>query len=287
MSHPLDDANLRINWARRRFMILVAEVNEYLGKTQTVRFRQEYDSARNVISVFIAGDPVFPLEWALTVSEILYSCRVALDYLAWELRNDFQASLNKVTDGDSKTMFIICGSEEEFEKQKWHLQYIRPEHIALIREVQPFSNSNLEKGRALHRSQREPDQEDLSTALDSELIDKFSIISHPLSVLSALNNQDKHKILKRVRTQPRKSFVGNYVPNGCDILKTNIFVMHEIEEGAKWVEFEVKPTSDLPSVIINDRVETGVSFGGKPLENLGPIVECVAEILECFRVVLG
>lgn len=280
MSHPLDDAVSRCHWARKRFNLLQSEIMAFPRDAQAVKFRQEFDSGTNVITVFVANEVEYPIEWALAVSEILYNCRVALDYVAWELRNWQQEREGKMDVEDRSTMFVIASSSDDFSKQKWRLKFIHPDHVEMIEALQPYAPLSIAEGReALMRRERS----NPAVEINWEIFEPMIPLTHPLTILAELNSGDKHKILKRIVKQARESKVGHYEGVDCEIQSTNIFVMFEIQKDAKWVEIKIRPTGVDPKVIVRDEVVTGVSFGGRPVDILEPIINCVARVVQTFK----
>lgn len=113
-------------------------------------------------------EPDEVLRWGVMLGDALHNVRSALDHLVWQL---------VLLNGQQPTranQFPICDSEKEYlgdggkrkGKQQACLQGVKPEHVKLIDERQPYLEP-LELGKKLH----------------------------PLSVLRDLSNEDKHQVI--------------------------------------------------------------------------------------------
>jgi hypothetical protein len=204
--------------------------------------------------------------------------------VAWELRNRQQEIEGNADVEDRLTMFVIATTPEEFTNQHRSLKFLDPGHVTAIEALQPYAPQSLKEGRDAIRlhpvMQLHPE---MSLNMNWEAIDLNTPLRHPLTILSALNIQDKHKILKRVVNQARVSKVGQYEGINCEILSPNVFVVTEIYKDAKWAEFNVRPTGPNPEVKVGDEVETGVSFGDLRVEGIDAIINCVVRVIETFR----
>jgi hypothetical protein len=285
MSHPLDDAETRCKWAHHRLDLLQEEISASPAKDQTLRFRQEFDPDTNTITLLVDSEIDFPVEWALTVSEILYNCRVALDYVAWELRNRQQEMEGKADVEDLVTMFIVDQTPEKFAAHQWHLKFIDPAHVAIIEELQPYAALGVQQHRAAMTEQMAYFIE--HGTVDWEAIDSLAASSHPLAILSALNAKDKHKILNRVHLQASDISIGPFDEVDCEVLGINIVMdPRNIRKDAKWLELTVRPTGPNPEVKMPSEVKVGVSFGGYQIEGFQGIIAGVLRVIETFKPLL-
>ena len=283
MSHPLDDAETRCKWACKRFNLLQEEIAVFPRDAQTVKFRQEFDPDANTITVFVADDFEYPIEWALTVSEILYHCRVALDYVAWELRNWQQEIKGNADVEDRITMFLIEPTAEKFAEHRWHLKFLHSDHVAMIEELQPYAALSIQENRRAIADMMA--QFKVKANVDWESFDAEAAPTHPLTLLSTLNAQDKHRILRRVVEKVRGSNAGAgpYETVNCEILSMRFFNLAEIHKDAKWAEFNVRPTGANPEVVVGDEIITWVAFGGWRVGSIDPIIKSVVRVIETFK----
>ena len=281
MAHPLDDARQRCDYARDRYIHLQSQIAVFRETSLAIEFRQEFDAATNIITVFVANQVEYPVVWALAISEILHNCRVALDYVAWELRNLHQTKIGNVSLDDYYTMFIIEPTQEKFSQSK-RLNLLDPIHVLMIENFQPFGQISIAEGREALRHLFENKPVD---QVDWEMIDSIVVARHPLTILANLEKQDKHKILKRVVNRAQESHLNEYEGLDCDVVSRINFIILEIEKDAKWAECVVEPTGANPTLWVKDEVKTNVSFAGWPLTVVEPIFSSIERIISTFSLV--
>ena len=168
--HPLHSFWLKLNRANAHLKTLQREVEAWLAKKPYAIFG-EYDPGPPDQYVFrVRFFAPVPPDWGVLIGEFAHNARSALDHLAWQV----------VTYGGGipsrNTQFPIVLLREKWKDQGLRrLVGAKRRHLRLIRERQPYRRVPLLK------QIRNPQH--------------FASAEHPLAILAALNNEDKHRVL--------------------------------------------------------------------------------------------
>lgn len=151
-----ENCGLRLHRADDHLTVIYHEVTTFVETIgRAVQGRFDRDSSEYVFSV--AGEP--PAEWGLLVGEFAHQLRAILDNLIWALVE------KRGKNPDTDTGFIIADKATQW-KTGWasRLKGLDKNQVALVQSRQPYLRG-----------------------------DQF--LSHPLSRLNFINNQDKHHLL--------------------------------------------------------------------------------------------
>lgn len=165
MSHPLDDAYVRLNWAMKRLTELKSVVEAFIDR--------EHEIAEGTIQInpqpgvpFQITRPESPIPGDVPVllSEVIQHLRSALDYLVFQL-----AILDSGAE-QKQTQFPIENSPNQFGGQsKSRLKGLNTAHIAAIEKLQPYNGVNWTR---LLRDLSNPDKHrHLSTQIHNTAIE--------------------------------------------------------------------------------------------------------------------
>jgi hypothetical protein len=188
----------------------------------------EPNSQRTKILVKIDEPVEFPeVEWGIIIGDAVHCLRSALDQLASGLWTD---------PTDSRTRFPICRSERDWIVEAPGMYWsVPPEYIAALNRAQPY-----------HRKDRAND--------------------HPLAVLNALWNLDKHQAIPSMALavgEMKIQVVGATGFPGWKELKFRTHPGRTLKQGAVLAEapYEDASTSPDAQVYVEAQLKVGVAFG--------------------------
>lgn len=273
--HPLDGARERVRRAEAHFDRVQREWDAMPKQAKAVGTTTEFKATEQKIVVSIESTlPVLDQTWALEISEAIFNLRCALDYLVWELSH-WNVHRNKKAPKPSwNTQFPIVSSENLIKAEQ--IQSLAPGHLALIKSLQPYSASNLDRFMV----------QILAMGTDPEPLIK----KHPLFLLNTLNNHAKHRFLHVVTAGHHTLSMGAATAIDCDIGNPNYFIQAgPLQAGAKLAEFDVlSTTGPNPSVDMPIEIEPTVLYGGSfILYDFPRMRQIVTDALNMFQSVLA
>jgi hypothetical protein len=147
--------------------------------------------------------PKPPLQISVIVGECLHNLRSALDYLVWQL-----VLANPPHEPTSRNMFPICSSPELFADQlkRGRLKGVSLQAQSAIEDLQPFGDAE-----------------------------------HPLSVLDALNNMDKHRNLNF--TLAVASDLDLFWTRNGEVVTRTIIGNEDVHDGARLIGYSLSHPS--------------------------------------------
>lgn len=241
MAFPLDGSNARIARAVEHFKELEREHASLPDEAKAVTFRQEFHPDMNAVAVWIDTVPVYPLGWALLISESLFNLRAALDYLVWELSIWNLEQNRESRDPYKRTQYPIATLPDRFDPRQ--IQDLHPADRAFIEQLQPYGPVFMAQFAAILKDF--PDIEPLTR-------------KHPLAALARLNDHDKHRTLRPAGFGSALRQVGDAEGIDCEIVHSNYFLT-DFSVGTQSAEFQIVPTGPNPEVKVNDRVLPGLA----------------------------
>jgi hypothetical protein len=159
MSHPLDDARLKIAWAKENLDAVNAEIGPYI-ESRPYEFQTE--QAGEVLTAkeaIINVQP--PVSLRRHVSACLSNLRPILDYIAWQLGT--RSPARPLTESDEKRIqFPIVADPAKFQDSVKHLKGVCGVPAAAINEI--------------------------------ERVQPYNAGFEPIGTLSQLVNEDKHRL---------------------------------------------------------------------------------------------
>jgi hypothetical protein len=168
--HPLHSCWLKLNRANAHLETLQREIESWLAQKPYAVFG-EYEPGTPDQYVFrVRFFAPVPPEWGVLIGEFLHNARSALDHIAWQI-----VSRGTSTPGRSTQFPIVLLEDDWTRESQRRLPGADSRHVALIEERQPFKRPAL-----LHT---------LSNAR------QLTAAGHPLAILAALSNEDKHRVL--------------------------------------------------------------------------------------------
>ena len=166
MKPSLEGVDLKLARANEHLAFLGAERAALLEANRDAVVR-EFDPQRGDHVFRIAGQRP-PLAWGVVVGEFAHALRSSLDNTIWQL------ILQRGRHPTDRVQFPIYKDKANFEGQtnKWGLpRLVDPPDLAFVESAQPYH------------------------ARGDGPVDKTAIKWHPLSMLSHLNNVDKHRTI--------------------------------------------------------------------------------------------
>lgn len=259
--HPLDGVQAKWDRAKEQFDQLLAETDAFFNGEPKPHFSVgEFDTdAWEWVERFqIREEP--PPRFGVILGDVLHNLRSALDHLIW------QVTLLDGGKPDSRTQFpIVRESKAEFDRVAQRcIPGLTPEHRAVVDYAQPYH-----AGKNAHR--------------------------HPLAVLSALSNMDKHRLVN-----PTYSFIEGDAAEALKRLAANweslnapqveFFLAKEgqrLVHGTPWFRVRFPRTEDPPrSVDVRADMTLGIAFGkiGVRQDDFPRIAEIVLRLSQHFAV---
>lgn len=247
---------------------------------EPISLAQHFNPDSRTIQVTLQGVPDLPQELGLIAADFLQNLRAALNYLVWELSRLHLLKEGEGQEPRSQTQFPI------FYKRggEWNDNRIPDlciDHAAIVRELQP-SEVEIE----IPPSYRElPDGVPLPESFDIRR--EQARLSHPLTHLAKLTNEDKHRTLVVALLSGPFCVEGSPpVARNCTIgPMTWMHVPPHLKSGEIWgVAEDVTPTGEgEPELEIRDKITTAEpGIGACAISDLPEIGTCVADIIGRF-----
>ena len=278
MTHPLDGCWAKIARSHEHLDALQAEVAQFPDEAKDVAFAEEFDPQTNKIRVFVERAPSFPVHWSLIAADAFQNLRTALNYLAWELATWNLKRKGEMRDPNSQTQFPIAIEENRFNLGQ--VADLGPDHIALIKRLQPFDPDFIEAQRTSGLPPS-PGQVVQLAPLTPQL--RLALASgHPLARLQRLSNEDKDQILTPVGLASPYAVIGATSPDDCIILGGES-TPGGFNVGDQWDVFDVRPTGANPKVNMQNTFIFTVAFGGIHVEDLPKLGVAVTYVISEFE----
>ncbi len=233
MSHPLDGCRLKLERAEQHRQMLNGEFQRYWSSDAHEVVTEADIQKREVILRVKVNEPPDPM-WSIIIGEWAHDLRSALDYIAWELADDYSGPApdpvpkGKVGSTWRGVQFPIFTDPDEYScRAPRMVALIDPAHSALIEAEQPY---NRGKGA--------------------------------LALLADLSNIDKHRQIHLIAGHvwaPSQS-LGNILTTDCVVLSTEIGASGPVEDGAELGRIELQITGPHPQVQVNYNFMFGVTF---------------------------
>ena len=223
MGEPLDDCLSKLWRVEDQLLHLKELIDAYEASNPYDIERRDYPPAGKIVfrlREVVPPPPVIPI----CVGEILHNLRSVLDYLACRLVEETGAS------ADHKTAFPICGTHKEFRSRvAEQLRGIPTAKWKVLEAMQPYNG---------------PDGKD----------------KHPLTILSTLNNLDKHRVLPvcQVNTWGGELVWRCVAP---DHSREPGPTLPELSTGAKVVTILIRDGTSPGQVPVDVKLAPGVAFG--------------------------
>lgn len=250
MNHPLDGVREKMKRANEHLDRLEADTRTYLT-SKPYRFSGEREGSYYVIKLRVLRET--PLALAVTLGDVLYQLRSALDHLAFSL-----ALLERKP--PKGTEFPIFIDKPEFLRTTrgggmWKARGIRADRRAIVQQLQPYK-----AGR-----------------------DK---LTHPLWVLHELTNADKHRTLNfggGIAEELGFEFEYDDLTLGEPELIPGPFVDGAIVARVFAVQTGPHPRMQVkPHATFNVTYDEGGLFGGGKLPSLLELRDATANVVERF-----
>ena len=126
----------KITRAASQSSSLKADMDKFCRGIRQSIVHEVYDEAEEQAWVFRGETPSVPIDWSVTLGEILYNLRSALDHLIWQL-----VRANGQCPGRHNA-FPIVKEDDGWEKQKkgqWALSGVSESAVEMIRRLQPYT----------------------------------------------------------------------------------------------------------------------------------------------------
>lgn len=171
--HPLHSFWLKLNRANAHLQALELEIETWLTQKPYAVFGKHEPGSPDQYVFRVRFFAPVPPEWGILIGEFAHNARSALDHLAWQIVSSGSAP------PDRGTQFPIVLLEEDWETEAARrLPGAQLRHLELIEERQPYKRTDLSKQQRMAR-----------------IAERFKAAKHPLAILAALNNEDKHRVL--------------------------------------------------------------------------------------------
>jgi hypothetical protein len=204
-------------------------------------------------------------------SEAFFNLRSALDYTAWELAKWNLQFIGSAAEPFSRTQYPIATEEGRF--QEWQLKDLHPNHVAVIKWLQPWSEMSFQvmlDEMARHPGIPSGQQMTFTPFVYTDKGRALIALSHPLDKVRSINDHDKHRTLKAIGVSSGISEVGDYAGVRCTVAAVNVFSQAQLNSGAKWAEIDIVPLAPNPEVVVNDRITPALTFGGDNILSVFP-----------------
>ncbi|MXZ08391.1 MAG: hypothetical protein F4Y79_03015 [Gemmatimonadetes bacterium] len=137
----LSDAWVRLQQAADEYVALQHAVNEFLYEyLKGMPMGKDPETGEFFISLRHPKDSIMSGKPKVLVGQMIENCRVALDYMVYEL----SLKNHKDLEYEHAPQFVISDTEARFNKEAKHkLQYLTDEQREFIRSIQPFKGNAL------------------------------------------------------------------------------------------------------------------------------------------------
>ena len=258
--HPLDGVLAKYDRAKEQFDEFLGEVDAWFNSDPEPHFSRGYFDTKNwewVERFQIREHP--PARLGVLLGDSIHNLRSALDHLIWQV-----TILDGATPDDATQFPIASKSKSQFDRMAdRRIPGLRAKHRALVKRVQPYH-----AGNRAH--------------------------AHPLSVLAALSNTDKHRIVN-----PTYSFIagdsarelkrlvegyrGSGHPPAVEFLlaKQGQGLVH----GTPWLRIKFPKTQEPPrSVDVGGELTLGVAIGevGVSADDIPKVADFVLAVISRF-----
>ena len=176
MDPPSDSYRLKLNWAKKHFELLNGEISRFLDAEPYGAEVREFDSESQSFIIRSVVKTELPRGWPLVIGDCVHNLRSALDHLAWQLATDRATGL-----APKGTEFPVFLERDKYKK--------------LDRSGRPAPGSGAFKVRGMSAAAQAA-IEGLQPYNRSDGVPEL----HPLWLLQALSNEDKHRVLSVVGT---------------------------------------------------------------------------------------
>jgi len=155
---PLDNAWLKLEWATEHLKGLAADIEAFLESDENKIVAERETDSRYTLRLKMG--PVPTVRWGLTFGDAIHGLRGALDHAVWQMVLRDHGGPPESERDRNRIQFPIYNSPEAFEKATV-LRYVSDGSRTILKEAQPHPGGNF----------------------------------HPLQVIAALSNDDKHRLL--------------------------------------------------------------------------------------------
>jgi hypothetical protein len=249
--HPLDGAQAKLLRANEHLDRLERDSWEFL-ESEPYRFVGKREAHEYVIRLQVLAEP--PISLAVTVGDVLFDLRSALDHLVWQL-----ALLKQKP--PVGTEFPIFKDEGKFLRTGrggglYKVRGLLPEHQTIIQSLQPYTRGE-------------------------------DAMSDPLWVLHELTNADKHRTLNMGMSMAEEigfnfSFSDLVIKQPIEII-AGPFVDNAVVARVFTVETGPHPKMAVkPHAMFNITFDEGGLFGGQQIPNLLELRDAAVATVERF-----
>lgn len=164
MAHPLDSARAKLRRAHEKMEELDDAWQQFCSdQPPPITTLKQIDADNKEFRVVIGDVREPPIDIGIVIGEVAHALRNVLDHLVWELAFVDNGCRGK---GNDNTAFPLCGNPSDFPRRvRTDLGGVSKDHVALIELAQPY-HPWYGGGR------------------------------HPLGLIAALDNDDKHKVVQ-------------------------------------------------------------------------------------------
>jgi len=212
MAADLSGCRARLEWASEALQSFYVEIGLWLAEHEPSQTTVEYHPEANVHTFRLVTEPI-PQRFGVIAGNIVHQIRASLDNLVWQLVIANECKPRGGAGGNSFPILTWMDSDKTFANLTANtLRGVHPEHCALIEGLQPYKRP----------SGRDP------------------IRQHPLGILSALSNRDKHQVLQVMAATQADApwaytFTGSFEERiACDLLPVDDFKAGAI---VAWAQF--------------------------------------------------
>lgn len=248
MAHDaaFDDPWLKWRWAAQNAKAHEAEMKRFLehelDSPSGLPFTtdKEYHPEFHGFSVFVATIKPSPDWWGLWLGDILHAYRSSLDHLAWILVDRGSKPVSGLSASEQRKIYFPCARSRNWFNAAVgkNLPGCRRTDIARVRAAQPYK-----AGKRL-------------------------MATHPLLLLDALSNSDKHRVIQPVhRHQEGASY---RVTDSQDCLARRIRIMPPVvmKVGTEIARIYVKRTGTDPDLEMKGAMAARIGISeGLPLDS--------------------
>lgn len=180
MTVALHGCGLKLDRAKEHLDALKVEVAAFMNDAYVRTVELEADGREHSYRLYVRKK--VPERWSLIFGDCLNNLRSSLDHLIFQLALTIQDPLPQNV--ERACAFPICSSQEQFDKQRWHIKAAPTAAVELVEDFQPYRAPEPEKD--------------------------------PLRILEVLNNIDKHRRLNIVASIMKSAYV--FAPSPPDVV---------------------------------------------------------------------
>jgi hypothetical protein len=225
--HPLASARAKLGWANLKLQELQGQWQAFVdGDPPPISFLSELDDQKGYWRLMFGEIREPPVELGLLIGDVAHLLRTVLDQLMWEL---CWVDTNCRGRGRNDTRFPVYGDGDDYARHASAiLDGVLKPHRTIIEMAQPYRPW-------------------------------YGVDPHPLALVAALDNDDKHKTVQPAAVYGGTFDLGNIMLRDCDFREGQITGWapggRRLKSGTELIKIPIVVTGPNPDVDVNPTLD--------------------------------